>query len=518
LLRVAGVNLQRGALVVFFGGAPLATLDEAGLLRGQSLALLSIPLGLTGGAAWLRSRIRHAAGEARPRPWRSLAAGAALFAAFLGEQWSASGQIDYARRELALPLYLRLVPPRAERRAFEVPATSTEDRRRLLDRIGPAARPVDVVFVLLESFRKDLQDPWLTPRISALGRAGLDYDEAHASAIFTPLAWDALFNDKPPYAAEVRPVREEAAAWTLEILKRAGYRVAASVSGDIGWLGYDRRILGAEGALERRFIAYPGHVRTRHLSDDRATAVLIEWLREPRRRAPLFALLQLDATHWDYYFDEASAAVRPFGVRGALDMLLPPTSPVPVALAHNRYKNAARHVDANVGRVVDALTSLGRLDDTALVVVSDHGEGFAPGRIGHTVLHRDTTHVPLILKLPGVPAARMPRLVGHEHVFPTLFAYLGIPGAREALRGKPALEHGAERGALLTFDGTRQLADLTLPGGVLRFAARVSGPRLTLWPVDAFDAAAAPAPDPEASFERAGWQATVRDLVAGRPR
>lgn len=313
-------------------------------------------------------------------------------------------------------------------------------------------------------------------------------------------------------------MREGAAAWSFEILKRAGYRLAASVSGDIAWLGYDRRILGAEGALERRFLAYPGHVRTRHLSDDRATAALVEWLQAPRGREPLFALLQLDATHWDYYFDEAAAVVRPFGARGALDLLLSPTSAVPIALAHNRYKNAARHVDGNVGRVVAALRMQGRLDDTAIVIVSDHGEGFAPGRVGHTLLHRDTTHVPLILKLPGVAPARPRRLVGHENVFPTLFEYLGIPGAREALRGDAVLAGRDEGGALLTFDGTRQLADLTLPRHVLRFAARVRGPRLTLWPVDAFDAAEGPAARPEALFAETGWPATVQALLKPGPR
>lgn len=75
----------------------------------------------------------------------------------------------------------------------------------------------------------------------------------------------------------------------------------------------------------------------------------------------------------------------------------------------NLYDGAIRQVDHEVGQLLDILDNLGELDDTLLIITSDHGEGFgerSPVRevnlAGHNVgSHEVNLHVPLVVKYPG---------------------------------------------------------------------------------------------------------------------
>ncbi len=74
------------------------------------------------------------------------------------------------------------------------------------------------------------------------------------------------------------------------------------------------------------------------------------------------------------------------------------------------YDGCLRQLDAQLERLVGELERRGELDDTLLVVTSDHGEGFGePSQIrpgarvaSHSVgLHEVLLHVPLVVRYPG---------------------------------------------------------------------------------------------------------------------
>jgi arylsulfatase len=79
------------------------------------------------------------------------------------------------------------------------------------------------------------------------------------------------------------------------------------------------------------------------------------------------------------------------------------------------YDGAIRQVDAELGRLLAELERRGELDDTFLVVCSDHGEGFGePSRVrpgarvaSHSVgVHEVLLHVPLVVRYPGQEEGR----------------------------------------------------------------------------------------------------------------
>src|SRR5439155_1783794 len=99
------------------------------------------------------------------------------------------------------------------------------------------------------------------------------------------------------------------------------------------------------------------------------------------------------------------------------------------------YDGEVAYVDAQVGRLIDALRGAGRYDDAVIVVAADHGE--ALGEHGETthgvVLYDGTIHVPLMVKLPrGRLAGRRPTVrAGPGDVVPTILESVGaaVPAA-----------------------------------------------------------------------------------------
>ena len=78
----------------------------------------------------------------------------------------------------------------------------------------------------------------------------------------------------------------------------------------------------------------------------------------------------------------------------------------------------------------------GRLDDTLLVVTSDHGEEFLEhGNVGHGATpYEEVLRVPLVVRGPGVPAGRrVAAPVGLVDLAPTLLDLLDLPAPDGAM-------------------------------------------------------------------------------------
>ncbi len=130
----------------------------------------------------------------------------------------------------------------------------------------------------------------------------------------------------------------------------------------------------------------------------------------------------------------------------------------PAELNHVRamYAASVTFSDKWFGHLMEALEENGLLDDTAVIVSSDHGWSLGDhGRTGkHAVpvppqdawpLYEECTHVPLIVRMPGqMRAERCAELVHHADILPTVLDYAGIEGGptvkgvswRQILEGK----------------------------------------------------------------------------------
>lgn len=105
------------------------------------------------------------------------------------------------------------------------------------------------------------------------------------------------------------------------------------------------------------------------------------------------------------------------------------------------YFGAVTYVDDQLGRLLDALESVGLTDDTLVCYTSDHGEMLGKfGMWGKTSLYEDSARIPMIAAGPGVaPGQWASTPVSSLDLQATLFHAVGARRP-EAWRGTP-LQH-----------------------------------------------------------------------------
>ena len=106
------------------------------------------------------------------------------------------------------------------------------------------------------------------------------------------------------------------------------------------------------------------------------------------------------------------------------------------------------HVDAEVGRVLDALDRTGQTDNTVVVFVSDHGDMLGDHALFYKGLYtfRGCANVPFVVAAPGMPEGRSTdALVSHIDLLPSVLDLCGVPlpGSEWEARDPP-FERGYE--------------------------------------------------------------------------
>ena len=109
------------------------------------------------------------------------------------------------------------------------------------------------------------------------------------------------------------------------------------------------------------------------------------------------------------------------------------------AVTQDLYDCSIAYMDSQIAEIIRTLSDEGILDETAIVLTADHGEGLGVhGVWGHGLLYEDTIHIPLILWRPGrLPeGVRVNGFAQHVDVAPTLLDLAGITGGDGPLRSR----------------------------------------------------------------------------------
>ncbi|WP_407871301.1 sulfatase-like hydrolase/transferase [Paenibacillus sp. P36] len=92
------------------------------------------------------------------------------------------------------------------------------------------------------------------------------------------------------------------------------------------------------------------------------------------------------------------------------------------------YYAMISHLDAQIGRVVEALKAKGIFDDTLFVYTADHGLAVGQhGLMGKQNLYEHSVRIPLIFRGPGVPEGKQElALASNIDIFPTVAGLCGV--------------------------------------------------------------------------------------------
>jgi arylsulfatase A-like enzyme len=207
-----------------------------------------------------------------------------------------------------------------------------------------------------------------------------------------------------------------------EVAREDGYLTAAYTEG-----GFVSSALGfAQGFGVYSDGVGPGRVE--ETFDD-----ALDWL-ESYRRLPSFVFVHTYQVHTPYtpparfaqMFDEnyrESGSARPRQARSEEDRIR----------CEARYDGEIAYTDEVLGEFLEQLEMMELLDNTVLVIFSDHGEEFwEHGGIEHGVtLYDEVLHVPLIIKLAeeDPPSGRLDRQVSLTDLYATVTELLGAGDA-----------------------------------------------------------------------------------------
>ena len=107
------------------------------------------------------------------------------------------------------------------------------------------------------------------------------------------------------------------------------------------------------------------------------------------------------------------------------------------------YYGMISHLDAQIGRLLDALAASGHAEDTIVVYAADHGLAVGkPGLLGKQNVYDHSLRVPLIFRGPSIPAGQRREGLCYLHdVFPTILDLAGLetPSGCEGASLVPAL-------------------------------------------------------------------------------
>jgi arylsulfatase A-like enzyme len=298
----------------------------------------------------------------------------------------------------------------------------------LLAACGKVEQKPNLLVIILDTTRADHLGCYgapapNTPVIDGLAAEGVRFDQAYSQSSLTPVSASTLLSGALPFRHGVRSLfaivgqtLSADVASLPEMLATSGRRTAAFVSA---------KPMGSQYGLDRGFATFDDDLeptRRRYAIEKPSDApqrpgeetadLALAWL-DQHAGEPFALLVHFFDAHdptfvppIDWLAKQVAFPLPQGLARYGLPTRIPALSDALARVA--LYDAEIRWTDQQVARLIEKLRASGRLDDTLVAIVADHGQGLGQHDFwAHGLLYQEQLRVPWILRGPGVPRGKV---------------------------------------------------------------------------------------------------------------
>jgi len=313
-----------------------------------------------------------------------------------------------------------------------------------------AAMRYNVIIVMLDTLRADHLGCYgyfrnTSPNIDKLAKKGILFQRAFSQSSFTLPSHASLFTSQYVNTHKVDRIERRLSDEKLtlaQVLKDNGYKTAAFI--------YNAAQLDPVYGLNQGFDLYDFGVDKNNwkVSFEKTLPAALKWI-EQQKNDSFFVFLHANDIH-DPYRSSFENFFDP-DYKGRLDNenfatsvewhqnnLTRTAREIKHIVAH--YDGGIKYADGFVGKLIEQLEKWSLLDNTIIILLSDHGEILADRgkRFYHAFsVHDEEVHVPLIIVHPRhKKIKKIKAQVQLIDVMPTILDLLGIGKTDMALEGR----------------------------------------------------------------------------------
>ncbi|MBV7297548.1 DUF3413 domain-containing protein [Enterovibrio paralichthyis] len=271
----------------------------------------------------------------------------------------------------------------------------------------------NLLVVMVESLRADMLDPVVMPNLDKFADSNIKFENHFSSSNDAMAGIFGFFYGLPgSYATSART--EALNPLLLETLDQRNYRFGLFSADNFDNPIYYQSVFG-------KHLKDAPEIKANEVwvADHIATDDLEKWLKEDDNSRPWFAYLELKSVT-DY--EQGGDYERPF--QPSLDNDMASVGEHTALVLKNSYNNAAYYIDTLLGELFDSLEANGQLENTVVVVTSNHGTEF--NETGSNSWGANTNYskyqlqVPMVVHWPSQQPQTVTAYSSHLDVVPTL--------------------------------------------------------------------------------------------------
>ena len=276
-------------------------------------------------------------------------------------------------------------------------------------------KPVNIVFILIDSWRFDMLSAVNTPNIYRFAQQSWQFQQHFSGGNGTQPGLFSLFYSLP---ATYWPatINQHKSPVFMDKLLAENYHMGIFASAELIAPPFNLNVFAKVKNLNTSTIGYTPYDRDKQITKEFKQFIT-------QTSSPFFSFVFYDAAHSFCIGDSPIHIFQPS--ISVCDRLIytSHTNPTPT---FNRYKNALYYIDELVGEDLALLKKQHLLDNTLVLITADHGNEFNDNHLGYwghaSNFTRYQTQIPLIIHWPGQKPLLVKHMTSHYDVIPTLLS------------------------------------------------------------------------------------------------